>query len=1084
MNKTPTRETMSNRLRAVFSPALRSERGALNNALILTVAATLLVVVAATWFMFRQTLDTTTAQQAQVRSSINQLATNILGEMNREFPKEWSAKPGDPDFNPDFDLVEATKQFGNTPELGANSHLTLFQVNPDTGVVIAEAEGKSTSVLGTTAKARIQFVPSGAGVFTGLDEQGRPVWVYSNDNLDALALWELNPNSIEYLNPGGDYTSEAPTEPPVVTLTPRNGGASIDASMSATYCQFGGTAEYRWRIKMDNGEFGAWSAWGKEREFTRTLVQGQKIAVQAMTRCVTSISATDPTEPGPIAEYTRAINAPAGPPTLTIANTGVASWTAVACATGTQAQYQYRVRLNEGSWAVWSEWAAESRSYATGANQGARIEAQVRARCISPYAISSPTAEAKAQLDRPITSVPATPTVSVTNGSNGVTTSVSTVAGVTGLTAEYRYRVRINGGTFTWSAWGTVRQTTNSVNQGDTVEGQGQTRYASPYLKGTASAESAIVKLNVPVSFKPAAPTLTMASNFTTWTLGTVTCPAGTTTRYSWTSTINGTTKETYSNISPQQFTRVVNLLEGQTLNVTATAVCLGTTTNLYGPVSDARKLDVTRNVSTPPTTPAISYAANGAASWVKGGCPSGTVWESRSRYQTNGGGWTAWTAFSAASSISSPIGQGERVQVSAEARCKAGSMAGPTASATGAWHIYLITAQPTVGGTITINGDGPVTFTVVAPTNCPSTTTARRSWRYATNDSWGDWSAYGTGTGTSGSINIVNGNVARAQLRAMCVSSYDEGPVYTYTAVSKTTKVTAVSSGTPTVTWAAAYNTFSYAAVTCPSPTTIQYQFRTRVGENGTWTSYGSWGGRVSSTAISSWNPGDSHAVQLQTRCINAYSNAAGPVTTHTAVKDWRDIPKPGLPSLSPNAATSAISYSGNACPAGSNLLTEYRDLGRVHWAGAYNENANYEYTKNWSAWGTQKSGPTIAEQGRSFNWWVDMRCRNTVTGKVSPTATASAGWRYVTVKTGTPRVYRVGYRHFAHSLTCSGGAWGDAPHFWVTMNRSTGWSWDGPYWSYNNQGGNWGATYSRSQAYCKGPYTRATYQYASLYY
>lgn len=1066
--------TLSNRIRAAVSSRLRSERGALNNALILTIAATLLVVVAATWFMFRQTLDTTTAQQAQVRSSINQLATNVLGQMNQQFPEDWQGMNA-------TDLAEASEQYGNTPELGANSYLTYFEVNPVTGVVIAEAQGKSTSVLGTTAKARIQFVPSGAGVFTGLDEQGRPIWVYSNDNLDALALWELNPNSIEYLTPGGDYTSEAPPEPPTVTLTPQSGGATVSATLSSIYCQFGGTAEYRYRIKMDDGSFGAWSAWDKGRTFSKSLVQGQKIAVQAQARCVTSISATDSTDPGPIAEYTRPVTAPAGPPTLTIANTGVASWTAVACATGTKTEYQFRYRLNEGSWTAWTPWEGTTRSYNTGANQGARIEFQVHARCLSPYAISPTTADAKAQLDRPITSVPTKPTVSVTFGSNGATTSVSTAAGVTGLTAEYRYRVRINGGTFTWSDWSTVRQTTNSVNQGDKVEGQGQSRYKSPYLTGAASAESDIVTLFIPVSFKPAAPTLTLASNFASFTIGTVTCPAGTTTRYSWTSKIDGTTKETYSNIAPQQFTRIVNMLEGQTLNVTATASCLGTASNTYGPVSDTRTLNVTREVKTPPTTPTISYAANGAASWVKGGCPSGTVWESRSNYQTNGGGWTAYTAWGAASSISSPIGQGERVQVSVQARCKAGSLVGPTASATGGWHIYLITAQPTVGGSITINGTGPVTFTVVAPTNCPSTTTARRAWRYATNDTWGDWSAYGTGTGTSGSININNGNVARAQLRAMCVSSYDEGPVYTYTAISKTTTVDAVSSGTPTVTWAAAYNSFSYAAATCPSPTTIQYQVRTRVGENGTWTGYSAWGALVASTAISSWNPGDSHAVQVQTRCINAYSNAAGSVTTHTAVKDWRDIPKPGNASISANVATSGVSYSGNACPSGSNLITEYRDLGRVNWAGAYNDSANPEYTKNWSAWGTQKSGPTIAEQGRSFNWWVEMRCRNTVTNKVSPSSQVSSGWKYVTVKTGTPRAYRIGYRHFGHSLTCSGGAWGDAPHFWVTMNRATGWKWDGPYWDYNNQGGNWGTVDFRSQAYCKGPYTRAGYQYAS---
>lgn len=1078
MNKTPARETMSKRLRAVFSPALRSERGALNNALILTIAATLLVVVAATWFMFRQTLDTTTAQQAQVRSSINQLATNVLGQMNQEFPSDWQEMDS-------TSLTEATEQFGNTPELGANSYLTYFAVNPKTGVVTAEAQGKSTGALGTSAKARIQFVPSGAGVFTGLDEQDRPIWVYSNDNLDALALWEMNPNSIEYLTPGGDYTSEAPETPPTVTLTPRNEGAQVVASFSVTYCQFGGTAEYRYRVQMDDGEFGSWSAWAKTREFTTNLVQGQRIAVQAMARCVTSISATDPTPPSAIAEYTRPVNAPAGPPTLTIANTGVASWTAVACATGTQTQYQFRARLNEGSWATWSDWAQGVLSNNTGANQGARIEFQVRARCISPYAVSDATSTAHAQLDRPITSVPTKPTVSVTNGANGATTAVSTAAGVAGLTAEYRYRMRVNGddSTWKWSDWAIQRSASTPVDQGDKVEGQGQSRYTSPYLDGAASAESNIVTLLVPVTFKPNPPKLTIASNYSTWTLGTVTCAAGTTTRYTFHVTIDGTTREQYTRTTVGSPTRGLNLTEGQTVKVTATAECLGTGSGQYGPASDQAVLEETRALDTPPLTPTITYAANGAPTWVKGGCPAGTTWQSTFRYQENAGGWGDWRAWTSANSAGSPIGQGERVMFQVQARCASGSMVGPVASSLGAWHVYAITSQPTVGGKITLTGTGPITATFTNPSNCPATTTVRTSSRTAVNDTWTAYNGWTTSEANR-SINATDGDVARAQMRAMCVSAYDQGPVYEYGVTTRTSEVESTASGTLNVAFASTWNSFNYTAVTCPTGLTIQYRTVVKEGINGTNTG-GAWGGRVASQAIPKWEYGDDYSVTVQLRCVNSYSNAVGPTTSSRTFTDTRPIPTPGQPNVLAQSTTSVNITANKGCPAGqANLVTEMRNLGRVHWAGAWNEMGNYEYEKGWSGWATSSSYGIIAEEGRSAIWYGQQRCRNTETGVVSEVGQGTTGWFIRPVSAGTKAAYRIAYRHFGHNKGCYNGAWAAEPWFWITLNRATGWALNGgngaAIWEYNNQGGTWGTVDYNSRALCTGPYANGGWQYA----
>lgn len=1053
----------------------RAERGALSNALLLVLVVTTLLIVSMSWFFFRQTLDYTTAQQAQVRSSINQLASNVLGQMNSDFPKDWQYMDAE-------QLSEATAQFGNTPELGANSHMTFFAVNPTSGVVTAEMEGKSDNAIGVTAKARVQFVPSGAGVFTGLDAQGRPVWVYSDDDLDALALWELNPNSIEYLTPGGDYTSVAPPIPPSVNITAS--GNTTTSSFSNIYCQYGGSPEYRYRYKMGNGEWTAWSEWAATKQFNQNINQGQKISVQAMARCRTSMGVTDPTAPSEIAEYTHPIQPPPGAPTLTIANTGVASWTAVSCATGTMDQYQYRIRLNEGTWTTWTSWADRVLSADTKALEGARIEFQVRARCASEFAVGNQTATASAQLDRPITQTPAKPTVSI-GGTSTVTTSVSTAETAPGLTAEYRYRIRVNGGnTWTYGAWTTNRIDTRAVDQGSKVEGQGQSRYVSPYAQGPGSPEANITVLNVPVTTKPDSPTLTLASGFSQFTIGEVSCPAGTAPRYTWLAQVNDVTKESYGPIAPQNFVRNVTVPEGGKIRVVATTACIGNGTGLLGPSSDETVLERVRPVTSIPSTPTVSYAANGAPTWVKGGCATGTTWESRSRYQMNAGGWSTWTGWGGANSASSPIDQGERVMFDVEARCVSATdsqLIGPSADATGAWAIYKITTQPTVGGKVGIAGAPPVaSFT--NPTNCPATTSVRVSTRVGSNDTWQDWSGFAA-SAANYTFSTSNGDVARAQLQARCVSDYSTGPTYQYTVTSFTTPVTATTPS-PTVTWnTTSWNQFSIATVSCGNGLSPQYQYRTKSGvwsdrNEGGWTrAWSAWGGNPGTINMTNpWYHGDYFDVQVATRCINQYSSAAGPVTQHAAQARMRDMP--GGPSVwisYDGALNSNWWVTGNACPAGT--YTDYQSFNRVNWEGSMTKEPG-NYDSGWSGWNrNHTSRGTNAEEGRAQKTYVQTSCVNELTGArgatyQTNTMGGSNGFYARGVSAGYKWSGRAGYRWFNHGLNCNSGAWGANPWFRVVRNRATNYFVDVAAWDYNDQGGNWDSVYTYGDGTCVGPY------------
>lgn len=1063
--------TLAARLRAFQN----KERGAISTALLLVVTVTTLLIVAATWFFFRQTLDYTTAQQAQVRSSINQLAANVLGQMNSDFPDEWLTLGAEPTVGQPTTLQMATEQFGNTPELGATSSLTFFAVNPTTGVVTAEAQGKSENRIGVIAKARIQFVPSGAGVFTGLDDQGRPIWVYSNDGLDALALWELNPNSIEYLTPNGDYTSVAPPLPPTVSITGTATGAT--SAFSSIYCQYGGTVEYRYRYKFGEGEWTAWSEWAGAQNFTQAMNQGQKISVQAMARCRTTMGVTDPTASGPIAEYTQPILPPAGAPTLTIANTGVASWSAISCGTGTIAQYQHRTRLNEGSWTTWTSWADGVLSQNTKALQGARIEFQVRARCVSDYAQGANTATASAQLDRPITSVPARPTVTLGVTSQTATTTVQTATTVPGLTAEYRYRIRVNGGnTWTYTDWSSTRIDTRNLNQGDRVEAQGQSRYNSPYLKGNPSPESAIETINVPVTTKPPAPSVNISNQWNTWTLGTVVCPAGTTPRYTFTVQVDNVTREAYTNTTVNQTTRNISIPEGQTANIVATANCLGTGSGLYGPTSDVTEVSGTRPVTSIPATPTVSYATNGAGTFVKSGCAAGTTWQARYRVQTNQGGWGGWSNWATANTAASPIGQGERVMYDVQARCASGNLTGPVAAATGAWHVYEITAQPTSGGKVTISGD-PAVAEFTNPINCPATTSVRVSSRVGQNDAWNAWGGYAS-TLNDYTFSVKNGNVAHAQLQARCTSPYSEGPNYVYAAVSLTTPVSATTAA-PTVSWAGSYATFSYTNVTCVDGLTPQYSYRTKGGQNGTYSGYSAWSGNNGSVNTTGWDQGNYHYVQMQTRCVNPYSNAQGASVAHTESRSVaRPIQAGPVPQINYTTPLDANWWANTACPAGTYI--QWQSFNRVNWQGSQNKEPG-DYDSGWSGWGGSTTRGTNAEEGRSQQTYVQSRCVNSQTSITGPATQGQTGFWVRAVSAGGKWAQRAGFRWFNHGINCYNGAWGSDPNFWITMNRATGWAWFGRTWDYNNQGGNWGGVDYNSAATCQGPYANSGYQWAA---
>lgn len=166
------------------------------NTMVFMVVATGLIGSMLGLYLLRTTQDYASVRQAEAKSAISQLAGAVVNELNTTFPADWlAAGPAD--------LKAATQPLGAIPEMQATAYLTGFYQNPTTGLITANVIGQSTAAGQVTVTAALTISPTGAAIFQGVDAQQRPIWIYSGGAIDALALYEISPSSIQYLSPGG-----------------------------------------------------------------------------------------------------------------------------------------------------------------------------------------------------------------------------------------------------------------------------------------------------------------------------------------------------------------------------------------------------------------------------------------------------------------------------------------------------------------------------------------------------------------------------------------------------------------------------------------------------------------------------------------------------------------------------------------------------------------------------------------------------------------------------------------------------------------------------------------------------------------
>lgn len=646
-------------LRNLFTRG-RSDRGSLMTSIVFMIIGVGIMGIMLAVYLQRSTNDFITSEQANVRSAVSKLASNLLGQINDEFPEEWQYL----DYN---DLVEATRHLGENDAQNATAHLSYFAINPDTGVVVAEVEGESTNAVGIEMVADLKYTPSGAGVFKGVDDNGRPVWIYSNENLDTLALWEMAPNAIQYINDNGGYTAETPALAPKTSITAD--GDDAKATIGVVYCRYAGNAEYRSRHKIDDGPFTDWTAWSTTQTVTITVDEGQRVTFEAQAHCVTGSDISDPSPSSKPVSYTRPMTTPFNGPAVTVETTGHASWAATVCETG-DPEYRSQYRINQTSWDPWTNWSND-RAIDVALSEGGLLEVQVQAHCATEYVTGPNSAISYGSAVRPLTFQPDAPAVSL---SGGVIITVDATPCPDGTQPQTRWRTASNGSplaTKTYTGWTPALIGSIAAFEGSTLDAQAQQRCANKFATGPASDPSDAAHRVVPVTSVPNQPTVSLNAAGTAFQWPEATCPAGTTPTYQWSYSANGGTTVNQNSWTARPSGVPVTINEGGTLTVTLTGRCEGFAAD--GPASAPRAWNLDRPLTTRPAAFTISIDGNGAASWTAAaGCPTGTTTEYQWRRATARGGnvWGGWSAYSTSRSIGSQIGYDDRLQVEVNARC------------------------------------------------------------------------------------------------------------------------------------------------------------------------------------------------------------------------------------------------------------------------------------------------------------------------------------------------------------------------------------------------------------------------------
>lgn len=212
--------------------------------------------------------------------------------------------------------------------------------------------------------------------------------------------------------PSNSVTYTTPVNAPAVpTVSVALSGSNVQATVSTASCASGFTAQYAIRGRIDNGTWGAYSAWSTTRTSARTAEQGVKYSYQAQARCYSS-SLTSAVSTGTAAIYTHPISAPPAPSVAVSTSGSTTTYTIgdASCPSGTTAQYQYQYVANYDYVSAWyGPYSAKPAPNWGTTSEGYTYTTNAQARCMSANTVGGWSTTGSGSYTRPVTA-PGIPT--------------------------------------------------------------------------------------------------------------------------------------------------------------------------------------------------------------------------------------------------------------------------------------------------------------------------------------------------------------------------------------------------------------------------------------------------------------------------------------------------------------------------------------------------------------------------------------------------------------------------------------------------------------------------------------------------
>ncbi|MCU1585476.1 MAG: hypothetical protein JWM49_2032 [Microbacteriaceae bacterium] len=199
-------------------------------------------------------------------------------------------------------------------------------------------------------------------------------------------------------------------------------GLNLTTTVSSyTTCPAGTSPQYQQRLNPDLTGWQGWSGWSPSRAASTVLQQGQLAQRLGEVRCAYDAAQYTPT-PGeaPQLSWVQPITSIPAPPTMVASNpsssgpTATVSWATSGCPVNTTPEFRWQDRVDNnlvnGIWTGFTGWSA-TMSTSVAMNEGAKLEFQVVARCVSSYTWDVPPAGEEPQIP--------------TNGPPGATATMS-----------------------------------------------------------------------------------------------------------------------------------------------------------------------------------------------------------------------------------------------------------------------------------------------------------------------------------------------------------------------------------------------------------------------------------------------------------------------------------------------------------------------------------------------------------------------------------------------------------------------------------------------------------------------------------